>query len=142
MGEASYASLGPAILSDIYPEKERAQKFTFFYMAIPVGSALGYGLGGLMTGLYGWRSAFLLAGVPGLVLAVWVGMQTDPPRGLLDTMPDRAANKPFWERMSMLVTNRVWVVCTISYTAYTFAMGALSTWGKFTRVSTYILTRE
>ena len=54
VGEAAYASLGPAMLSDVFPEQERAKKFTWFYLAIPVGSALGYGLGGLVAGAW-WR---------------------------------------------------------------------------------------
>src|SRR5690349_1754853 len=44
IGEAAYASLGPAVLSDCIPENERARRFTWFYLAIPVGSALGYAL--------------------------------------------------------------------------------------------------
>ena len=56
VGEAAYASLGPAILSDCYPEDERARSFTWFYLAIPVGSALGYGLGGLAAQAWGWRA--------------------------------------------------------------------------------------
>ncbi len=128
VGEAAYASLGPAILSDCYAESDRARSFTWFYMAIPVGSALGYGLGGIAAEYWGWRSAFLIAGLPGLALAARMARTDDPPRGALDTIEDRLAGAPFLHRIRHLFRNRIWLACTASYTAYTFAMGALSTW--------------
>jgi MFS family permease len=128
VGEAAYASLGPAVLSDCYAETERARSFTWFYMAIPVGSAMGYGLGGVAAQYWGWRSAFLIAGVPGLLLAVRMARTSDPQRGALDTIADPLKGAPFAARIRHLFTNRIWLACTMSYTAYTFAMGALSTW--------------
>jgi predicted MFS family arabinose efflux permease len=128
VGEAAYASLGPALLSDCYPENERARSFTWFYMAIPVGSALGYGLGGVAAQAWGWRASFLIAGLPGLILAVRMARTADPPRGAMDTIEDRLGGAPLSGRLKHLFTNRIWLACTVSYTAYTFAMGALSTW--------------
>ncbi|MBI4911189.1 MAG: MFS transporter [Acidobacteria bacterium] len=128
VGEAAYASLGPPMLADSFPERERAQKFTWFYLAIPVGSALGYGLGGGIAGLLGWRMAFLIAGIPGLLLALWMGFQSDPERGAHDSMPDATAGRSWGVRLGAIFTNRVWLACTASYVAYTFAMGVLSAW--------------
>jgi predicted MFS family arabinose efflux permease len=128
VGEAAYASLGPAILADCYAESDRARSFTWFYMAIPVGSALGYGLGGIAAQYWGWRSAFLIAGLPGLLLAIRMFRTSDPPRGALDTIADPLVGASFSTRLRHLFTNRIWLACTLSYTAYTFAMGALSTW--------------
>jgi len=129
VGEAAYASLGPAMLADGFPESDRAKTFTWFYLAIPVGSAFGYGLGGLVAGAWGWRASFLVAGLPGLALAVWMAFQADPERGLMDGHPDADAALPYVRRLSHLLRNRVWLACTASYVAYTFAMGGLSTWG-------------
>ncbi len=128
VGEAAYASLGPAMLADSFPESERARKFTWFYLAIPVGSALGYGLGGAVAGWLGWREAFLIAGLPGLGLAAWMALQEDPVRGAHDTAPDTSADLPFAARVKAIFRNRVWLVCTASYVAYTFAMGILGAW--------------
>jgi MFS family permease len=128
VGEAAYASLGPAMLADSFAESERAKKFTWFYLAIPVGSALGYGLGGLIAGWLGWREAFLIAGLPGLFLAAWMFVQKDPVRGAFDTEPDLTAAMPFNEKLKSIFRNRVWLVCTASYVAYTFAMGILGAW--------------
>jgi sugar phosphate permease len=55
-----------------------------FFCAIPVGSALGYVVGGLVDKHYGWRAAFFVAGVPGLLLAALCLLLLDPPRGALD----------------------------------------------------------
>lgn len=129
VGEAAYATLGPAILSDVIPEDERAAKFTWFYLAIPVGSALGYGLGGLVAQHWGWRAAFLVAGLPGLVFAARMLLLADPPRGAMDKGPDLKGDLSFGDRLAAIFRNRVWVACTASYVAYTFAMGALSHWG-------------
>jgi MFS family permease len=128
VGEAAYASLGPAVLSDCYAENDRARSFTWFYMAIPVGSAIGYGLGGVAAQYWGWRSAFLIAGLPGLLLAVRMARTSDPERGALDTILDPLREATFAARIRHLFTQRIWLACTLSYTAYTFAMGALSTW--------------
>ncbi len=129
VGEAAYATLGPAMLADGFAESERAKKFTWFYLAIPVGSAFGYGLGGLVAGAWGWRASFLVAGLPGLALAVWMAFQLDPVRGGMDLDPDLDAALPYLKRLRHVFFNRIWLACTASYVAYTFAMGALSMWG-------------
>jgi MFS family permease len=128
VGEAAYASLGPAVLSDCIPESQRARRFTWFYLAIPVGSALGYALGGVVAQFFGWRAAFLVAGLPGLILAYRLMRMDDPVRGALDETPETAPLGSLGARLASAFRNRVWLACTLSYVAYTFAMGALSTW--------------
>ena len=78
VGEAAYASLGPAVLSDCFHESERAKRFTWFYLAIPVGSALGYGLGGIVAQHFGWRAAFLTTAIGPLVMMEAVSTMTEP----------------------------------------------------------------
>jgi MFS transporter, Spinster family, sphingosine-1-phosphate transporter len=128
VGEAAYASLGPAVLSDCIPESQRARRFTWFYLAIPVGSALGYALGGIVAQHYGWRAAFLVAGVPGLILAVFLLRLADPERGALDATKETVSLDRLGARLAAAFRTRVWLTCTASYVAYTFAMGALATW--------------
>ena len=129
VGEAAYATLGPAMLADGFPESDRARTFTWFYLAIPLGSAFGFGLGGLVAGAWGWRASFLVAGLPGLMLALWMAFQTDPVRGAMDLAPDTDAVLPYLKRLRHIFFNRIWLACTASYVAYTFAMGGLSMWG-------------
>ncbi|MGH9366466.1 MAG: MFS transporter, partial [Thermoanaerobaculia bacterium] len=70
VGEAAYGSIAPALLSDYFPARLRGRVFAIFFAAIPVGSAAGYILGGLADQRFGWRAAFWIAGLPGLLLAL------------------------------------------------------------------------
>src|ERR1051325_2148837 len=81
VGEAAYATLSPALLSDFYAPERRNRILTIFYVAVPVGSALGFELGGLLGGHYGWRAAFLICGLPGLLVAALALAIRDPGRG-------------------------------------------------------------
>lgn len=128
IGEAAYAGIGPALLADLYREEERTSKFTWFYLAIPVGSALGYALGGAIGGAYGWRASFFVAGLPGIILALMMARQSDPIRGLMDSAEMRVSSAPGASFLKIIFTNRVWLACTASYIGYTFAMGALTHW--------------
>ena len=84
IGEASYVTIAPSLLSDYFPATKRGRVMAIFFCAIPVGSALGYVIGGLVGAHYGWRAAFFVAGVPGLGLAALCLLLGDPPRGMQD----------------------------------------------------------
>jgi MFS family permease len=127
VGEAAYATLSPALLSDFYPPARRNRILTIFYVAVPVGSALGFELGGLLGGHYGWRAAFLICGLPGLIAAAMALAIRDPGRGRFDT--DAADTPPRWsEALPMLFRNRHFILAVAGYTAVTFASGALADW--------------
>jgi MFS transporter, Spinster family, sphingosine-1-phosphate transporter len=81
IGEAAYGTIAPSLLSDYFPVDKRGRVMAIFFCAIPVGSALGYVVGGLMDVHFGWRMAFFVAGIPGLALAVLCLWMKDPPRG-------------------------------------------------------------
>jgi MFS family permease len=72
VGEASFGTLAPAHLADLLPLNRRSRALGFFYLALPVGSALAYLVGGLVGSKWGWRPAFLLAGIPGMALAALI----------------------------------------------------------------------
>jgi MFS family permease len=84
VGEAAYGTISPAILSDYFTKTRRGRVFAIFSSAIPIGSALGYMLGGFVDTHWGWRNAFFVAGVPGVLLAILVWKLSDPPRGAQD----------------------------------------------------------
>jgi len=127
VGEAAYATLAPPLLSDYYPPARRNAVLTTFYIAIPVGSAIGFGLGGWVGGAYGWQAAFLVSGLPGVVAALAVLRVKDPPRGAWDESP--AAALPSWaDALKALAANRLYVLSVAGYTAVTFASGALADW--------------
>lgn len=130
IGEASYGSVAPAMLSDAFPPARRGRALAFFSMAIPVGSALGYLLGGLFERALGWRAAFLIVGLPGLFLAWSLGRWPDPPRGALDREAGPGAG-PFPPRARDyldLFRTRSYALNCLAMTAMTFAIGGLAAW--------------
>jgi len=128
-GEASYAVVTPSLLSDCYAAERRARVLGVFYAAIPVGSALGYILGGVVGEAYGWRAAFFIAGAPGAVLAFVLLLLAEPRRGAMDP-PGAAAPVPLGLKTSLqaLLSRRSYIVNTAAQIIYTFAMGGLATW--------------
>jgi MFS transporter, Spinster family, sphingosine-1-phosphate transporter len=132
IGEAAYGTISPALLADYFPRARRGRAFAVFFAAIPIGSALGYIVGGLVDRYFGWRQAFFLAGVPGLVLAVLALRLYDPPRGSQDPDAPAAAAAPAAPAAraayAALLRNRPYVLTVLGYAAYTFAIGALAFW--------------
>lgn len=96
VGEASYAVVTPSLLSDCYPADRRARVLGIFYAAIPVGTALGYILGGLVGERQGWRHAFFIAGAPGLALALLLLAIREPVRGAYDRPGAQARTPRGW----------------------------------------------
>lgn len=132
VGEAAYATLGTALLADVYAEKDRAKAFTWFFLAIPVGSAIGYGLGGVIGGTLGWRASFLMTGLPGLALAFIMLRTPEPVRGGMEVGAVKGVapvRVPLKQKLKDIFGNRTWLACTLSYVGYTFAMGSLTHWG-------------
>jgi MFS transporter, Spinster family, sphingosine-1-phosphate transporter len=130
VGEAAYVTIGPSLLSDYFPRAERGRVMAIFFCAIPVGSALGYVVGGLMDVHFGWRTAFFVAGTPGLILALLCLALNDPPRGGQDgeaTTEPRAAARPIANYLALL-KNRPYAITIVGYAAYTFALGGLASW--------------
>ncbi len=91
VGEAAYGSIAPAVLADHYPKSQRGRVMSIFYVAIPVGAALGFIIGGMVDAAFGWRAAFFVAGAPGLVLAYLLTRLPEPVRGAHDDPSDAAA---------------------------------------------------
>jgi MFS family permease len=130
VGEASYATMAPAIITDFYEEERRGRALAVFYAAIPAGTALGYVLGGVLSSTFGWRSAFFAVGLPGLLFAFLALLIREPRRGASDIAQPGADCAPpsLWATYGMLFLNRTYVVVTIGFIAYTFALGGLAAW--------------
>lgn len=129
-GEASFGTISPGWIADLFPPGRRNNAITVFYFAIPVGSAIGYLFGGWMAVHYGWRAAFLGAGYPGLVLAGLLFFLREPPRGASDATPAASADlRPAgWRVYGTLLKFPRYVVLVAGYTAQTFAMGGFQLW--------------
>jgi predicted MFS family arabinose efflux permease len=131
VGEAAYVTIAPSLLSDYFPARQRARVMAIFFCAIPVGSALGYVVGGLVDKHYGWRAAFFVAGGPGLLLAALCLLLRDPPRGAQDSTgggAPRAVTPSPRAAYGRLLHNKPYVLTVLGYAAYTFAVGGLAVW--------------
>lgn len=129
VGEAGYGTIAPALLADHFPLEKRGRVLAAFFAAIPVGSAAGYVLGGVVDQLWGWRAAFWIAGAPGIVLSLLVLKVVDPPRGQYDRGATVApASENLWAAYRHLLHNRTYVLSVLGYGAYTFALGGLAFW--------------
>ena len=136
VGEASFGTVSPGLIADFFPKERRGRVLSWFYVAIPVGSALGYLLGGVLGQRYGWHTAFLLVGVPGLLLAIPIEMLRTPPRGGDDAHPHQATGHPLPKGAGKsaasgygaLFRNRSFICNTLAMAAMTFAIGGLAQW--------------
>ena len=128
VGEAGYAAMAPSFISDLFDPARRGRMLSLFYAAMPVGIAIGYAVGGWVGANHGWRTAFLVAGLPGVALALVAFLLPEPVRGGMD------AHRGGDERPSpltiarTLLRTRSFLVNTAGTTAMTFAMGGLGAW--------------
>lgn len=127
IGEAGYGPAAPTLIADMYPVSRRGSVLAWFYMAIPVGSALGFTIGGLIAPLWGWRWAFYIVTPPGLVLAAWCLFMREPPRGQADALQG-TVKKATLRDYRALLRNRSFVLDCAGMTAMTFAIGGISFW--------------
>jgi len=125
VGEASYATISPSIIADKFAGTKRNTALTIFYVAIPVGAALGNFVGGQIAAHASWREAFIWAGAPGLLLALVMLPFNDPKR----VEADAGAAKPGAREMLGLLLTPAYALVVLGYTAYTFALGGFQHWG-------------
>jgi MFS transporter, Spinster family, sphingosine-1-phosphate transporter len=122
VGEASYATLAPTIIDDLTPPASKGRALAIFYLAMPVGSALGYVVGGFIEARWGWRSAFYICGGPGLVLALLCLAIVEPERKL------REVKGKLLDGVRALSRLPLFRRAVFGYCAYTAALGAFAHW--------------
>lgn len=124
IGEASFVTIAPAFLADLFGEERRGRILAVFYTAIPLGTALGYVIGGHLGTAFGWRAPFYVAGAPGFLLALGLMFIPDPPRGQKDSLRETV------ERATVLglTRNGAYLTASLGMATMTFALGGLSVW--------------
>ncbi len=146
VGESSYSTITPSLIADYFPPRKRGTALGIFQAAIPMGFALGYVIGAVLAHFFGWRMAFMIVGLPGLITAVFVWKLKEPKRGSLDAdehvlHPSHDSHSPEADKISRfspddsasrtalkIFLTRDWFLSTAGYTALTFVLGAFSTW--------------
>lgn len=133
VGEAAYGPIAPAMLSDLYPAAMRGKIMAWFYVAIPVGSALGFVIGGQLAEHFGWRHAFWVTYI-GLVPAALCFFFRDPPR---HAGPTTEAGQSYLAVLKEVSRIRSFLLICAGMTASTFVLGGVAVW-----VPEYIFQRE
>ncbi len=125
LGEAGYGPAAPALISDYFSVEKRGRVMALFYLAIPVGSALGYVFGGQINKVWGWRWAFWVFVPLELVLALFCYLRRDPrPTVAAALQPKRS----FIADARTLLRIPSYLLNTAAMTAMTFAIGGISFW--------------
>lgn len=127
VGEGAYGPIAPAMISDYYPVRKRGQVLACFYLAIPVGGALGYAFGEVVQKSLGWRWAFYLVVPPGLLLGLWCFFMKEPKRGQSENVTVTQRKVGFLESLQVLAIPS-YLLNTLGMTAMTFAIGGLAWW--------------
>lgn len=128
VGEAGYAVVTPSLLSDHYPREQRGRAMAIFYAAMPVGTALGYAVGGAVGSHLGWQAAFFVAGAPGLLLALSLLSLREPPRGAFEGGAPAASPVALGASLRALAARPSYIFNTGAQVLYTFSMGGLAVW--------------
>ena len=126
IGEGGYGPAAPTIISDLFPIETRGRVMAIFCAAIPVGSALGYVIGGLVGSHLGWRWAFYLVTPPGLLLGLLCFWQRDP-RADADHRAQNSPRRGIRDYLNLFRTRSYLINC-IAQTLMTFVVGGLGFW--------------
>jgi MFS family permease len=136
VGEATFTTLAPTVLADLFPRHKRGWAMTMFYLAVPLGAALGYPLGGTIAaqGIGYWRYAFYVVGLPGLLVAVAALALPEPIRGASEGVDEVALNvhrahRFSWAQMlATLLRTPSFVFNCLGMAMFTFAIGGVQVW--------------
>ena len=124
VGEATFVTIAPTFVADLFAEERRGRILGVFYLAIPVGSAAGYLLGGNLAPHYGWRFPFYIAAAPGFLLALGVLFLKEPERGQFDSLTET----PERGTLFGLLRNPAFLTSTLGMAAMTFSLGGIQVW--------------
>src|SRR5271166_882246 len=131
VGEASYGVIAPALLADLFSVERRGRAMGIYYLALPVGTALGYVIAGRVCSHWGWHPVFLVVGIPGLLAALAGLLILDPGRGASEGRKYTGkADRPRFRDYAELFKTRTFVFNTAGMAAATFATGAYAAWGS------------
>ncbi|XP_053908976.1 protein spinster homolog 1 isoform X2 [Cuculus canorus] len=132
VGEASYSTIAPTLIADLFAGAARSRALGAFYLALPVGSGLGFVVGAkVKEAAADWRWALRVTPALGaLALVLLVLLVAEPPRGVLEPRAPPPVPRPSWATdLRLLATNRTLVLSTLGFTAVAFVTGALALWG-------------
>jgi len=133
IGEAGYAPGGAAMISALFPQEKRAKMLGLWNASIPLGSAMGIALGGLIAEHFGWRNAFGIVAIPGIVVALLFFKVKDYQTVELVQAPAKEKEKapkklPLRDITFQFMKNKTLISNNLAFAANTFVTTSLLTW--------------
>uniref|UniRef100_A0A182QTS6 Major facilitator superfamily (MFS) profile domain-containing protein n=1 Tax=Anopheles farauti TaxID=69004 RepID=A0A182QTS6_9DIPT len=129
IGEASYSTIAPTIISDLFVDEMRSKMLALFYFAIPVGSGCGYIVGAKMASVMNsWVWSLRVTPVLGAIAVVLIVMLREPQRGQSEGTHNMQATS-YTEDIKAILRNRSFMLSTAGFTCVAFVAGALAWWG-------------
>lgn len=130
VGEAGSNPPSHSMISDLFPPNERATAMGIFGAGANLGVLIGFPIGGWLNQFFGWRTAFLAVGIPGLILAAVVAMTVrEPRRGAADGLVGKPARAPsLWAVFAHMARSRALVLIILAGTTATFVAYAAVAW--------------
>lgn len=113
LGEAGGSPPAHSMISDYFPPEQRGRALSFYSTGIYIGILLGFMFGGVIADTFGWRTAFLVVGIPGVLFALVLRFTVrEPPRGRWDGGADSQRQPSLRETLRVL-RNRpsFWYIC-------------------------------
>ncbi len=140
IGEAGYAPAALSLIGDYFPKEQRGRVLSIWSVGNLIGTALGLILGGLVAQFLGWRWAFYIVGIPGLITAFLIWRTTEPARGVYDDVEDTegagtaittthgSIGNNFWETVQHLLRIPTYWILLTAFIFSFFTIGSASVW--------------
>jgi len=124
VGEATCAPAASSLIGDLFPSEKRGKAMSIFMLGLPVGLALSFAISGAVAKEYGWRTAFLVAGLPGVLCVLLVLFIKEPKRGAVETI-DVGEKKREGSTIKLILKSPTMIWLILSGALHNFNMYAL-----------------
>ena len=131
IGEAGGSPPSHSLISDYFPLSKRATALAIYAMSVPIGTSIGNYSSGWLNVWYGWRTTFVIVGLPGVILGVlmWLTIK-EPPRGYSDGPRVRAAAPPFFEVFKFLLARNSFMHMSLAAALHSVVWYSGTTWNN------------
>ncbi len=143
IGEAGYAPASLSMIGDLFPKEQRGRVLSLWSIGNLIGTALGLILGGIIADKFGWRWAFYIVGIPGLIAAFFIWRSVEPRRGAFDradgaeddmTHVHGSIGKDFGDAAKKILRIPTYWVLLGAFVFSFFTIGSAQTW-----ITTYLV---
>lgn len=129
LGESACSPPACSLIADYFPAHRRATAFAIYGVGISIGIALGLIVGGWANDRYGWRVGFMIAGLPGLILALIVRFTVrEPRRGAADRLPVDTSFYSVADTMRIILSRKSFIAAAVGLGLFSFSGNAFETW--------------